>query len=89
MNVFCRSETLGDGNCFYRAVVEQIRDRTDIGDVSNLKAQFSHHDTLRRAFVEFVRSQSLLPEVPYYIKHYYPSKRADSDPNASKLGRYL
>ena len=36
LNVFCISETPGDGNCFYWAIIEQLRDRTDLGDVSAL-----------------------------------------------------
>ena len=62
LNVFCLSETPGDGNCFYHAIIEQLCDRTDLGDVSELKLQYPNHLRLRHAVVEFVRNQSQLDE---------------------------
>ena len=50
--------TAGDGNCFYRSVVEQLRDRIDIGDLSLLKNRFPDHLSLRQAVVEFVQNNS-------------------------------
>ena len=70
LNVFCLSETPGDGNCFYRAIIEQIRDRSDLGDMTRLRLRFSNHHILRQSVVEFVRSQSELDQPPYYVSHY-------------------
>ena len=56
LDVFYISLTVGDGNCFYRSIVEQLRDRTDIGDLSLLSRRFSDHFYLRQAVVEFVQN---------------------------------
>ena len=81
LNVFCVSETPGDGNCFYRAIVEQLNDRTDLGDVSALRLQYANHHVLRQAVVEFVRQQGLLSEEesPFIVqyKNYFENGAID------------
>ena len=70
LNVFCMSETPGDGNCFYHSIIEQICDRTDFGEVSELRLRYPNHRILRQSVVEFVRTQSELDQPPYYLSHY-------------------
>lgn len=71
LNVYCLNETPGDGNCFYHAIIEQICDRIDLGEVSvELRLRYPNHHILRQSVVEFVRTQSELDQPPYYLNHY-------------------
>ena len=65
LNVYMCYDTPGDGNCFYRAIIEQLRDRADLGDVSHLLIQYPDHDVLRSEVVEFVRFLSMYQNIPY------------------------
>lgn len=72
LDVFYISLTVGDGNCFYRSVVEQLRDRTDIG-LSLLSRRFSDHFYLRQAVVEFVQNNHDWQYLTLY-KTYFENK---------------
>ena len=48
--------TMGDGNCFYRAVLEQMKNRADIKDYfKQSNKHFSNYHELRVSVVNFVR----------------------------------
>ena len=65
LNVTSSYDTPGDGNCFYRAVIEQLKDRNDLGDVSLLLSQYPNHQVLRFEVVDFVRFLSVYQNIPY------------------------
>ena len=56
---------LGTYYCFYRAVIEQLKDRNDLGDVSLLLSHYPNHEVLRFEVVDFVRFFSVYPNIPY------------------------
>ena len=48
---------------------EQICDRTDIEEVSELRLRYPNHHIFRQSVAEFVRSQGELDQPPYYLNH--------------------
>ncbi|XP_057310732.1 uncharacterized protein LOC130648690 [Hydractinia symbiolongicarpus] len=58
-NITYRELTIGDGNCFYRAVVQQLN-RPEIRQIVSPELHFQNHLQLRAAVVKFVRKNSNL-----------------------------
>ena len=57
LNVSYDEPTLGDGNCFYRAVVQQLR-IPEIRNFVHPNLIFTDHDQLRLAVVKYIRQNS-------------------------------
>ena len=66
--------TMGDGNCFYRAVLEQLKNRADIKDYfKQSNKHFSNYHEQRVSVVNFVRLNYTLNNE--YIQGYHGSRR--------------
>ena len=74
LSVTYDSPTEGDGNCFYRAIVQQLK-RDEIREQISPSLQFDDHHILRLTVVNFVKesqnnAQYLYDKLPCVIRKF-------------------